>query len=73
MNWVQIAQAGTETEAHIWRSSLEAAGIPAHVMSKSNAVFGALATGSLDSATFFEVWVPLEYAHQALGMLDTSL
>jgi len=69
MTWEHIATATTAVQAHIWRSHLEAEGIAAQVVDKTNGIFGMLAGNSLDPAQVCQLWVPLADAHKALDIL----
>lgn len=69
-DWEVILTTDSAHRAHIWRSRLEAEGIAAHVMPKSHSPLGVLASGMLDSALTYELWVPLSLAPKALLLLD---
>lgn len=69
-DWEPILRTDSAYRAHIWRSRLEAEGIAAHVIPKSHSPLGVLASGMLDTALTYELWVPLALAPQALLLID---
>jgi hypothetical protein len=70
MEWEIVATAATSATAHIWRSRLEAAGIPAQVVPKSNSTFGVLIASAADPAQHYTLWVPLALAPDAILLLE---
>ncbi len=63
-DWQLILTSEWLHQAHVWRSRLEAEGIPAEVVSKSASAYGIFTW-----ARRYELWVPVAQAPQALLIL----
>ena len=65
--WQQILVTEYMHQAHVWRSRLEAEGIAAEIVSKTNSAYGVFSW-----ARRYELWVPLELSSQALLILHDA-